>query len=177
MDSLEFRNKIFLKRPRYANIYKDLIDSLANKGSRSTDYIQFGPIYQIYIYAFFIGYHRNERIPLPPGNEFSSDFLELGKWKSDSLVHFILMLLFSRKTDLGISSWIELEDMDEEEIDSFIKSLITTVEEYANAGFLYLKTRFEEDRNIFNETFVFANILKDVVDKNEKVFDESSNVE
>ncbi|MBT3206777.1 MAG: hypothetical protein HN704_16455 [Bacteroidetes bacterium] len=164
MDSQELKNRIFSKRPRYANIYKDLIASLANKGNRKTEYIQFGPIYQIYIYAFFIGVHRNERVSLP-SRESTTDFLELGKWKPDSLVHFILMTLFSRNSELGISKWNELEDMEEADIDSFVRIVIKTIEEYANAGFSYLQSRFDEDRNVFNETYVFADILKDVIEE------------
>ena len=164
MDSQEFKNRIFSKRPRYANIYKDLIASLANKGNRKTEYIQFGPIYQIYIYAFFIGIHRNERVSLP-SRESTTDFLELGKWKPDSLVYFILMTLFSRDSELGISTWNELEDMEETDIDLFVRTLIKTIEEYANAGFSYLQSRFDEDRNVFNETYVFADILKDVIEE------------
>lgn len=164
MDSHEFKNRIFSKRPRYANIYKDLIASLANKGNRKTEYIQFGPIYQIYIYAFFIGIHRNERLSLP-SRESTTDFLELGKWKPDSLVYFILMTLFSRYSELGISTWNELEDMEETDIDLFVRTLVKTIEEYANAGFSYLQSRFDEDRNVFNETYVFADILKDVIEE------------
>ena len=164
MDSQEFKNRIFSKRPRYANIYRDLIASLANKGNRKTEYIQFGPIYQIYIYAFFIGIHRNERVSLP-SRESTTDFLELGKWKPDSLVYFILMTLFSRDSELGISTWNELEDMEETDIDLFVRTLIKTIEEFANAGFSYLQSRFDEDRNVFNETYVFADILKDVIEE------------
>jgi len=168
MDSQDLKNRIFSKRPHYANIYKDLIAALANKGNRKTEYIQFGPIYQIYIYALFIGIHRNERIPMP-SRESTTDFLELGKWKPDSLVHFILMALFSRKSELGITTWNELEDMEETDIDSFVRILIKTIEEYANAGFSYLQSRFDEDRNVFNETYVFADILKDVVEEKDIV--------
>lgn len=164
MDSQEFKNRIFSKRPRYANIYKDLIAALANKGNRKTEYIQFGPIYQIYIYAFYIGIHRNERIPLP-SRESTTDFLEIGKWKPDSLVHFILMTMFSNNKDLNLTTWNELEDMEESEIDSFVRTLIKAIEEYANAGFSYLQTQFDEDRNLFNQTYIFADILKDLVDE------------
>lgn len=165
MDSQEFKNRILSKRPRYANIYKDLIASLANKGNRKTEFIQFGPIYQIFIYAFFIGVHRNERITLP-SRESTTDFLELGKWKPDSIVHFILLTLFSNNKELGISLWNDLEDMEENDIDSFVRTLIKSIEEYANAGFSYLQNRFDEDRNVFNEPYVFADVLKDVVDDN-----------
>lgn len=168
MDSQEFKNRIFSKRPRYANIYKDLIASLANKGNRKTEFIQFGPIYQIFIYAFYIGVHRNEQITLP-SRESTTDFLELGKWKPDSIVHFILLTLFSNNNELGISSWNDLEDMEENDIDSFIRTLIKRIEEYANAGFAYLQNRFDEDRNVFNEPYVFADLLKDVVDDNVEI--------
>jgi hypothetical protein len=170
MDSQELKNRIFSKRPRYANIYKDLIASIANKGNRKTEYIQFGPIYQLFIYAFYIGIHRDERIPLP-SRESTTDFLEIGKWKPDSLVHFILMTLLSKIKSFSISSWNELEDMDELEIDSFIRSLINIIEEYANAGLFYLQRLFEEDRNRFNETYIFADILKDLIEE------KSNNVE
>jgi hypothetical protein len=165
MDSQEFKNRIFSKRPRYANIYKDLIASLANKGNQKTEFIQFGPIYQIYIYAFYIGIHRNERTPLP-NRESTTDFLEIGKWKPDSLVHFILMTLFAKLENLNLTNWNELEDMEENEIDAFVRILVKTIEEYANAGFSYLQFQFEEDRNRFNETYIFADIIKDLKDLN-----------
>jgi len=175
MDSQELRNRIFSKRHRYANIYKDLIASLANKGNRKTEYIQFGPIYQIYIYAFYIGINRNEKISLP-SRESSTDFLEIGKWKPDSLVYFILMTLFSKIEDLKISSWNELEDMEENEIDSFVRNLVKTIEEYAHAGFSYLQAQFDEDRNRFNETYIFADILKDIIDDNKQKIQGSINI-
>lgn len=100
-----------------------------------------------------------------PNRESTTDFLELGKWKPDSLVQFILMTLFSKNSELEISTWNDLEDMEESHIDSFVRILIKTIEEYANAGFSYLQSRFEEDRNVFNETYVFADILKDVVEE------------
>jgi len=163
MDSQDFKNRIFSKRPRYANIYKNIIEALANKGNRKTEYIQFGPIYQIYIYAFFLGLRRNEKIPLP-SRESTTDFLEIGKWKPDSLVYFIFMSLFSKENEFDIS-WNELEDLDEGEIDSFVRIFIDTIEEYANGGFSYLQDLFDEDRNRFNEHYVFADIIKDLEDK------------
>ena len=33
-----------------------------------------------------------------------------------------------------------LEDMEENEIDSFVRNLVKTIEEYAHAGFSYLQT-------------------------------------
>jgi hypothetical protein len=64
----------------------------------------------------------------------------------------------------------ELENMEESEIDSFVRTLIKTIKEYANVGFSYLQTQFDEDRNRFNETYIFADIFKDLID--EKVANE-----
>ena len=43
-----------------------------------------------------------------------------------------------------------------------------TIEEDAHAGFSYLQTQFDEDRNRFNETYIFADILKDIIDDNKQ---------
>lgn len=72
---------------------------------------------------------------------------------------------FSKIEDLKIYSLNELEDMEENEIDLFVRNLVKTIEEYAHAGFSYLQTQFDEDRNRFNETYIFADILKDVIEE------------
>src|SRR5690606_24512555 len=114
MNSQEFKNNLVTRRPRYANSRIPLIEALANKGSRSSEYSQFGPIYELYIYAMMIGIKRKSRLPLPPRN-LTSDFLEIGKWKRESsLVDFLLMVIFTQSEDLNFS-WNELEDIEEEQ--------------------------------------------------------------
>lgn len=138
MNSQEFKSNLVAKRPRYANSRIPLLEALANKGSRSSEYSQFGPIYELYIYAMMIGIKKKSRLPLPPRN-ITSDFLEIGKWKRDSsLVDFLLMVIFTQTDDLSID-WNELEDMEEEQLNKVISDVVTIIEEYANGGLEYLE--------------------------------------
>ena len=65
MTSQEFKSNLLIKRPRYANSRIPIIEVLANKGSRNSEYSQFGPIYELYIYAFMLGLKNNLRLALP----------------------------------------------------------------------------------------------------------------
>jgi len=40
----------------------------------------------------------------------------------------------------GALVYMFLEDMEENEIDSFVRNLVKTIKEYAHAGFSYLQT-------------------------------------
>lgn len=143
MNSQEFKSNLLSKRPRYANSRIPLIEALANKGSRSSEYIQFGPIYELYIYAMMLGIKNKTRLPLPPRN-ITSDFLELGKWKRDSsLVDFLLMVIFTQTDDLNIN-WNELEDLEEDQLNNVISDVIILIEEYANGGLEYLENLWEK---------------------------------
>lgn len=143
MNSQEFKSNLVTKRPRYANSRIPLIEALANKGSRTSEYSQFGPIYELYIYAMMIGIKKKSRLPLPPRN-ITSDFLEIGKWKRDSsLVDFLLMVLFTQTDDLNID-WNELEDIEEDDLNKVISDVVTIIEEYANGGLEYLEDLWEK---------------------------------
>ena len=83
MDAQEFKSVLLLKRPRYANSRKPVFEALANKGNRKSEFSQFGPLYELYAYAFTLGLKINSRLVLPP-REATTDFLEIGKWKNVS---------------------------------------------------------------------------------------------
>lgn len=137
MTSQEFKASILIKRPRYANSRIPLIEVLANKGSRTSEYSQFGPIYELYIYAFMLGIKKNLKLPLPP-RDLTTDFMEIGKWKRDSsLVDFLLMIIFTKSEEIGFD-WNDLEEMDDAELNQVISKIITFIEEYANGGLEYL---------------------------------------
>ena len=124
MNSQEFRSILVSKRPRYANSRIPIIEALANKGSRASEYSQFGPIYELYIYAMMTGIKQQRRLPLPPRN-LTSDFLEIGKWKRDSaLVDFLLLVIFTQTDDLNIN-WNELEDLEEDQLNKVISDIVT----------------------------------------------------
>jgi hypothetical protein len=158
MNSQEFKSNLLTKRPRYANSRIPLLDALANKGSRTSEYSQFGPIYELYIYAMMLGIKQNKKLPLPPRN-LTSDFLEIGKWKRDSsLVDFLLMVIFTQD-DLNLD-WNELEDMEEEQLNKVISEVITLIEEYANGGLEYLENLWEKGE-LENSHYMFIDLFKD----------------
>lgn len=167
MDSIGLKRYINLRRPQYALSKKPIIDLFAQKGKSSTGFTQFGPIYQIFMYAFFIGYHLEERVPLPTEAKERTEFLEIGKWNPNEMVNYILMLLLCKKDIVG-KEWHEIEDLEEEEVTKIFSGLIKAMEEYANAGFSYIEEVLNDRSNEFQDPYVFANLLKEVVDKTNK---------
>lgn len=156
MNSQEFRNTITIKRPRYANSRIPLIEVLANKGSKKTEYSQFGPIYELYIYAFMLGLKKGLRLPLPP-RDLTSDFMEIGKWKRDSsLVDFLLMIIFTKSEEISFD-WNELEDMETEDLNNVISNIITFIEEYANGGLEYMHNLLEKGE-LENSHYMFIDL-------------------
>ncbi|TDN87065.1 hypothetical protein DET49_11419 [Salegentibacter sp. 24] len=158
MTAQEFRNAILLKRPRYAKSKIPVIEAFANKGQSKSEYSQFGPIYELYIYAFRLGLKKGLKLPLPPRNS-TQDFIEIGKWKRDSsLVDFLLMIIFSHCDDIGFN-WNELEDMDEKELNQVVGNIIDFIESYANGGLQYIQEEWEND-NLINSSYLFVDLYK-----------------
>ncbi|MDQ6532116.1 ATP-binding protein [Flavobacterium sp. LHD-85] len=157
MNSETFKNQILIKRPRYANSRIPIIQAFASKGKSKSEYSQFGPIYELYIYAFVLGLKRNLKLPLPNRN-LTTEFIEVGKWKRDStLVDFLLMIIFSHCEEIGFS-WNELEDMEEVQLNVVINDIITFIESYANGGLEYLQKEYE-DNNLLNSPYMFVDLL------------------
>ena len=171
MNSQEFRDRIYVKRPNYLTSKKDIVSLSALKGSKKSKFLRFGPFYEIFMYAFIIGYNRKERLPLSDGSG-KTNFYKIGEWKPKGMVDYILLLMFSDKSIIKYE-WAELEDLGEDKIDQVVSSIITAIEEYANAGLSYLGERMEADGNEFTDPFVFVNILNEVVDRNKEKGDYS----
>jgi hypothetical protein len=157
MDSQEFRNAIFSKRPRYAKSRIPVFETFANKGNKKSEYNQFGPLYELYIYAFTLGLKTKTNIPLPPRNQ-TTDFLEIGKWKRDSkLVDFLMMIIFTHCEEIGFT-WNELEDMEEKELNTVISNIIIFIESYANGGLKFLHNQWEEGK-LLNSHYLFVDLM------------------
>ena len=157
MNSEAFKNIITLKRPRYAKSRTPVIEAFANKGKSKSEYSQFGPIYELYIYAFILGLKMKMYLPLPTRN-LTTDFLEIGKWKSgSSLVDFLMMILFTHCNEIGFN-WNELEDMDEKELNNTVNNIITCIESYANGGLEFLQTEYDQN-NLINSPYLFVDLL------------------
>lgn len=159
MTAQEFKSAILLKRPRYANSKIPVIEAFANKGQSKSEYSQFGPIYELYIYAFRLGLKKGLKLPLPPRNS-TKDFIEIGKWKRDSsLVDFLLMIVFSHSEEIGFD-WNELEDMDEKELNQVVSNIVEFIESYANGGLQYLQEEWEND-NLINSSYLFVDLMNE----------------
>lgn len=158
MNSEAFKNLITKRRPRYAKSRIPILEAFANKGKSKSEYSQFGPIYELYIYAFIIGLKKNIQLPLPKGTSMSKDFLEIGKWKSgSSLVDFLLMIIFTHCEEIGFN-WNDLEDMEEPELNKVVDSIISFIESYANGGLEYLQQEYN-DNNLINSPYLFVDLL------------------
>ena len=157
MNSEKFKNIIIQKRPRYANSRKSVIEAFANKGQSKSEYSQFGPIYELYIFAFVLGLKKKLFLPLPTRN-LTSDFLEIGKWKSgSSLVDFLLMVLFTHSGEIGFN-WNEIEDMGDKELSETVNNMVSFIESYSNGGLEYLQTEYEQN-NLINSPYLFVDLL------------------
>lgn len=157
MTSQDFRTQILIKKPRYAKSRIPLIEVLANKGQSKSEYSQFGPIYELFIYAFVLGLKRKFFLPLP-GNNLTKDFVEIAKWKGGgALVDFLLMVVLTHKSELGFT-WNELEDMDEKELDKAINQIISFFEGYANGGLEFLQDQYNSNQ-LINSPYLFIDLL------------------
>lgn len=158
MNSEAFKNLITRKKPRYAKSRIPIIKAFANKGQSKSEYSQFGPVYELYIYAFIIGLKKKIHLPLPQSSSLTKDFVEIAKWKGGtSLVDFLLMILFTHCDEIGFN-WNELEDMEEKELTISVNDIITCIESYANGGLQYLQEEYE-DNNLINSPYLFVDLL------------------
>lgn len=168
MNAQEFRTQILLKKPRYAKSVIPVFEAFANKGKSKSEYSQFGPLYELFIYAFTLGLKKGLKLPLPPRNS-SQDFVEIAKWKGGgSLVDFLLMIIFAHAEEIGFD-WNELEDLDEKELGQKITDAIDFMDSYANGGLQYLKGEFEAN-NLLNSPYLFVDLMADI--SNDSILEE-----
>jgi len=156
MTSSDFRDLILKKTPKYSLSVEYLFEKLANKQSKG-EFSQFGPLYELYVYAFYIGLKIGSRIELASGSN-AKKFVEIAGWKSSSpLIDFLLLTIFSRSDEIGFD-WNELEDMEEKELAEVVRKTITFIEEYAYGGLDYLKNKFDNGE-LDDSQYLFVDIL------------------
>ncbi len=162
MDGAQLRDLIGQKRPRYKEQYRTLIENISKKGdiSGKGDFSSFGAFYQTYMYAFIVGY-RLGRQNFIQANEKTSDFFIFSQWNPISIRDYIVMLLLNKSEDFGFK-WIELENASSEAVDVFVTEFIRQMEGYANAGFEYLQSKWDNENMKFHSPFVFVNFLEDL---------------
>lgn len=162
MDGSQLRDMIGQKRPRYKEKYRTLIESISKKGDSSGvgGFSSFGAFYQTYMYAFIVGYKLGKQNFIQ-SDEKSSDFFIFSQWNPIAIRDYIVMLLLNKTEDFGFK-WIELENANEEALDTFVIEFIRQMEGYANAGFEYLQNTWDNESMKFRNPFVFVNILEEL---------------
>ena len=164
------------RNPQWETKYEDLIKSICNYGKGETSMREvsskfFGAGYELFIVAFFIGLYSDRRKPLiddvTKRKNFGWSIENWGNIERRSLRNnysdyekpkvrkpypkireYIFAALIAR-TDFD---FIALE-RGETTLRKAVDALITTMEEYANFGFQYIKERTEDNPNwIFKET-------------------------
>lgn len=160
MTSQEFKDAILIKSPRFAIIHEPLFKALANKGKTKGQFTQFGPQYELYIYAFYIGLHIGSRRELPPRDR-TTDFVKMNMWKRGQIINFILFTVFSFSDEIGFD-WADLEHMNDKELEDIISKIITYIEEYANGGLYFLKEKYDNDE-LSSSQYLFMDLLEEVV--------------
>jgi hypothetical protein len=160
MTSSEFREMILVKYPRFPKSVESLFEKLANKQKKG-EFSQFGPLYELYVYSFYLGLKLERKIEMPTGNAYSDRFEKIGGWKAASpLIDFILLTIFSRSEEIGFD-WNDLEDMDEKELVEVVRKIITFIEEYAYGGLDFLKNKFDNGE-LDNSQYLFVDLLSDL---------------
>jgi len=152
------------KRLRVIKKYKDKLKGpLTNFGSSKRKYSSFGAFYELYLYAFMLGLHKNKRVDLKDLDTFN----EIDEWKLEKKDTFLKLLMtvlsiesVRKEADFDFIS-LEMEDLDEDQLKKRINHLIQIIEEYANGGFEILFTRY----NDFPEEFEHYMGLKKFFDE------------
>jgi hypothetical protein len=154
------------KRPYYANGRSDLIMRFANKGTTRIDYVQFGPIYQIYMYAFMLGFHQRLRVPLPTGTSEKKNFNMMAAWQPEGMVDYMLMLLISHSPTVNEIEldFVAMEGQEDNLVEDKLDKLVKILEEFANGGFSIIQAKFDSNPQFFSDPFAFSLLLKETVD-------------
>lgn len=159
------------RNPQWEIQYEDtIIKQFTDYGKGTTQYSAdrakiLGAGYEIYIMAFFIGLYSKHRLPLTEDASKRKGFgqpimywgnLETRKERQayNDLTQYIFAALISR-TDL------DLLDVDKGIITPrvAVDKLITTMEEYANYGFVFMQDKLDENSNYFYNNEAFLNIF------------------
>ena len=143
----------------------------------------FGPGYEMFILAFFIGLYHNQTRPLVedrskrkhfgwPICEWGSREARLGRVKYSELQRYMYAALIAR-TDID---FIAL-DKGDIKVNTVVTSLIETMEEYANYGFSLMEEKLKEDPSYFFSNRSFLDIFLQLTNKQSQDFSQDEEPE
>lgn len=161
MNSNEFRELLLKKTPKYSISVEHVFQKLANKMGKG-EYSQFGPLYELYIYAFYLGIKIKRRIELPSGSN-AKKFVEIGGWKANTpLIDFFLLTVFSYSDEIGFD-WNDLEEMDENQINDIVRKIISFIEEYAYGGLDFIREKLDNSE-LDDSQYLFIDLMNEAIE-------------
>ncbi|QZE15893.1 hypothetical protein K4L44_08690 [Halosquirtibacter laminarini] len=159
------------KKPNYNKIYQDtLFKKLAFKMTGTEENKEmsgklFVTNYELYIYAFFLGYYAKDKVPLQKDDEkinFSHEIKNWGKRgksldrKNYTIIQKYMFMALIATSDID---FIDLDNQDEKGITSAVTSLRQDMEAYANAGFIRLQDMYDENKSFLNDKVNYLNMI------------------
>lgn len=164
MNISEFNRYIDSRLPMYHLEHEGLFNELCNKRSQDSTRNRFGPFYQLYMYAFFIGYHTNTRVA-PPDRTDMRKFLEFGSWRHNNseITSLMLMIVINETVDdLHI-----LETGDDETVKTKVNEMFEVMDEFVHGGLNYIKMCIDESKIELDDVYKFYRILLDIAKPND----------
>jgi hypothetical protein len=164
------------RNPRFEKKYElsvmRIISDYGNRAGEQTSIKAklFGPGYETYIIAFFIGLYAEKKLPLSKDND---DLKTLGqpldKWgnlqtnarKAYPAIRNYLLYALVAKTEID---WLAV-DKGELPLADAVTELIHTMEEYANYGFAVMEEKLNEDKGYFFSKRAFLDIFLQLTTK------------
>lgn len=166
---MDFIKKLKLKEPEYDSSYEEFIKKFTveqgGKAGKVDDNIGtvaweqgrfFSSKYEIYMYALLIGLKKGIKHPTPKGIE-SKKFISIESWKPVEIADYCIMCILA-VSDIDLN---DIEQMEDSEVEKQITKLKNLFEEYANGGFDYLKSEYENNQIVFeNNENIFIDLLE-----------------
>jgi hypothetical protein len=155
------------KIPNYNKEFVPLFERISQKGSGNQNKMKtfgkhFEKNYELYIYAFFLGLSRNEKLTSTKKVNFSHHIQHWGnKSPSDYLRKNFSHLQKNMFAALVAETPIDFIALDkgEIEVDEVAKQLINTMEEFTNGGLNLIQEKLEEEPNFHLVPDAFVKLI------------------
>jgi hypothetical protein len=115
----------------------------------------FSSAYEIYIYAYFVGLHKDHRLEVAEGDK-TRDFWDISNWRPGDLVDCLLASAIA-ESNLPLA---DADHMEERELNGLVKEVKKTIEAFANGGLNYLDGYFSEDPEALYDDNIFIALLQ-----------------
>ena len=156
---IELEQKFLKINPGYMPQFEDMIKRFSQFGGgvENEKYAlgrAFSNVYEFYIYAFFIGLYKRQKIDLTSEDKLKT-FWEMINWKPREIVDHMLAIAIA-ESDFNM---VAIEHLDDSEVVKEIKLVKGSIEAYANGGFMYISKLIEEDPEIVEHEDFFIKQL------------------